>query len=52
MTTVFHVRPEGRFTEITLTSRERETHLGFNIFGRSFSNTVDVKAPIQFRIER
>ena len=52
MTTVFHVRPKGRFTEITIASRERETHQGFNFFGRSFSNTVDVKAPIQFRIQR
>ena len=55
MTTVFHKRLYGRFTEIQIYLRKKRLHWinqGSSIFGSSFSNRDNVKASIQFRRER
>ena len=50
MTTVFHVKPYGRFIQIQ--SNLHRTNQGSNFPEGSFSNGDNVKAPIQFRGER
>ena len=47
MTTVFRARPYGRFVEIK--STEEINFKDFNFLGDSFSNTSNVRGPIQFR---
>ena len=54
MTTVFHVWPYGRFIEIQSNLRRKKLHRtnqGSNFLGGSFSNTDNVRAPIQFKRE-
>ena len=54
MKTVFHAWPYGRFIEIQNNLRRKtfyRTNQCSNFLGGSFSNRVNVRAPIQFRWE-
>ena len=54
MTTVFHIWPFGKAKEIQSNLRRKKLHgtnHGSNFLGNSFSNKVNVRAPIQFRRE-
>ena len=54
MTTVFHTWPYGRFIEILSNLRRKKLHRTnhcCNFLGGSFSNSDNVRAPIQFRRE-
>ena len=55
MTTVFHVRPYGRFVEIQSNLTRKKTHAmnqGFNFLEGMFNNKDNLRAPIQFRRKR
>ena len=54
-TTVFQVRPYGRFIETQSNFRRKKLHRtnqGSNSLGGSFSKNDNVRTPIQFRRER
>ena len=54
MTTVFHIRLNGKFIEIESNPRRKKLYTinqGYNFLGGSFNNRDNVRVPIQFRRE-
>ena len=50
MTTVFHARMDGRFTEVQ--TNLHRTNQSSNFLGGNFNDRDHIKVPIQFRTER
>ena len=55
MTTVFHVKPYGRFTETQSNPRRKALYRknkDYYVLGGNFSNIANIGTPIRFKSER